>query len=203
MLPHLRPALVMMALFTALTGILYPLAITGVVQLALPRQANGSMIQRDGRTIGSTLIGQMFASERYFHGRPSATNAPDPKDDSKTIDVPYNATNSSGSNLGSLSRKLLERVDGDVAALRATGAALIPADAVTTSASGLDPHISPATAALQVKRVAAARNVSEDRIRSVLSQQIEWPFLGLFGEPRVNVLTLNIALDAALPGVAG
>lgn len=203
MLSHLRPAIVMLALFTALTGLAYPLAMTGLIQIAMPRQANGSVVERSNVTIGSALIGQSFVSDRYFHGRPSATSTPDPKDDTKTINLPYNAANSSGSNLGPLSKKLLDRVNGDVAEFRKAGAALIPADAVTASASGLDPHISPATAALQVQRVAAARGVTAQQVDAILERQIERPMLGIFGEPRVNVLQLNLALDAALPKVAG
>ncbi len=203
MLTHLRPAVVMLALFTALTGLAYPLAMTGLIQVALSRQANGTVIVRDGVTVGSALIGQSFVADQYFHGRPSATNTPDPKDDSKTIDLPYNAANSAGSNLGPLSKKLMDRVSGDVAVMRKVGASKIPADAVTTSASGLDPHISPLTAALQVPRIAAVRNVTEQQIKAILSQYIETPFLGLFGETRINVLQLNLALDAALRKVAG
>ena len=203
MLSHLRPAIVMLALFTALTGLAYPLAMTGLIQIAMPRQANGSVVERSNVTIGSALIGQSFVSDRYFHGRPSATSTPDPKDDTKTIDLPYNAANSSGSNLGPLSKKLIDRVNGDVAEFRKAGVALIPADAVTASASGLDPHISPATAALQVQRVAAARGVTAQQVGAILERRIERPMLGIFGEPRVNVLQLNLALDAALPKVAG
>ena len=203
MLSHLRPAVVMLGLFTGLTGIAYPLAITCVAQIALPWQANGSRIVHDGKTVGSLLIGQDFVSDRYFHGRPSATSAPDPKDDTKTIDAPYNAANSSGSNLGPLSKKLVDRVSGDVDVLRKAGAAAIPADAVTTSASGLDPHISPAFAELQVARIAASRHVAPGRVRALLQQHVATPVLGVFGEPRVNVLQLNLALDAALPDNAG
>ena len=203
MLSHLRPAVVMLGLFTGLTGIVYPLAITGVAQIALPWQANGSRIVHDGKPVGSLLIGQDFVSKRYFHGRPSATSAPDPKDDTKTIDAPYNAANSSGSNLGPLSKKLVDRVSGDVDVLRKAGAAAIPADAVTTSASGLDPHISPAFAELQVARIAASRHVAPGRVRALLQQHVATPVLGVFGEPRVNVLQLNLALDAALPDNAG
>jgi potassium-transporting ATPase KdpC subunit len=203
MFTHLRPAVVMLALFTALTGLAYPLAMTGLIQIAMPRQANGSVVQRNGVTVGSALIGQAFATDRYFHGRPSATSTPDPKDDTKTIDLAYNAASSSGSNLGPLSKKLIDRVNGDVAEFRRAGAGQIPADAVTTSASGLDPHISPTTAALQVQRIAVARGVSEQQVSAILERQTEMPFLGLFGERRVNVLQLNLALDAILPKVAG
>src|SRR5450631_642669 len=161
MLNQIRPAIVMIVFFTVLTGLIYPLAITGVAQVAMRSSADGSLIAKDGAVVGSALIGQNFTSERYFHGRPSATNTPDPKDATKTIDAPYNAANSSGSNLGPTSQKLIDRVKADVAALGGSAAKPVPADAVTTSASGLDPHISPAFARLQVARVAAARNVPE------------------------------------------
>ncbi len=203
MLALIRPAVVLLLVFTALTGIAYPLLVTSITQVAMPGAANGSLLRKDGRVIGSSLIGQSFTSERYFQGRPSATSAPDPKDGSKMVDAPYNAGASSGSNLGPLSKKLIDRVEGDVAALRKTGAAAVPADAVTTSASGLDPHISPAFATLQVERVARARGIAVDRVRAVLDQQIERPALGFIGEPRVNVFRLNLALDAALSGTNG
>ncbi len=200
---YLRPALVLLLFFTVLTGIAYPLAVTGVAQLALSTNANGSLVRRNGAVAGSALIGQSFTTDRYFHGRPSATSAPDPKDASKTIDAPYNGGNSGGANLGPLSKKLHERVAGDVAQLRQAGAAAIPADAVTTSASGLDPHISPDFARLQSQRVAAARNVAPDLIRALVERTTERPFLGFIGEPRVNVLLLNLALDAAFSGPNG
>ena len=203
MLAHLRPAFVLVTAFTVLTGLIYPLAVTAVVQVALPFQANGSRIDKGKTVVGSALIGQSFAADRYFHGRPSATSAPDPKDDSKTVDAPYNAANSSGSNLGPLSKKLLERVGNDVAALSSSGASTIPADAPTTSASGLDPHISPDFAMLQVARIAKARGLTAQRVQKIVQQRIELPFLGLIGEPRVNVLLLNIALDAELQALAG
>ena len=203
MFAHLRPALVMIALMTVLTGVIYPLAVTAIAQLAMSSQANGSLRTNGKIVVGSTLIGQSFAADHYFHNRPSATSAPDPKEEGKTIDAPYNASNSSGSNLGPLSKKLLDRVGPDAAALRASSGLPAPADAVTTSASGLDPHISPANAAQQVARVAAARQVSEDRVRQILQASTERPALGLFGEPRVNVLLLNLALDAALGSRAG
>ncbi|MEQ1613583.1 MAG: potassium-transporting ATPase subunit KdpC [Hyphomicrobiaceae bacterium] len=199
MLTHLRPAIVMVALFTLLTGVAYPLAVTAIAQLAMPHAANGSLIRNGGVVVGSGLIGQAFTSDRYFQGRPSATSGPDPKDATKTVDAPYNAGNSSGSNLGPTSKKLIDRVQADAAALRkASGAGNIPADAVTTSASGLDPHISPAFALLQVGRVATARGVPEARIREILNLHVEGPFVGVLGEPRINVLGLNRALDAAL-----
>ena len=162
MLAQLRPAIVMIVLFTALTGLAYPLAITGVAQLVLHDKANGSVIERDGKVVGSSLIGQNFASDRYFHGRPSATSTPDPADSTKTIDAPYNAANSSGSNLGPTSQKLVDRVNGAIEAEFAAGRVdIVAADAVTTSASGLDPHISPQYALAQVPAVAKARNLNE------------------------------------------
>jgi K+-transporting ATPase ATPase C chain len=197
MLTHLRPAIVLLALFVALTGIVYPLAMTGVAQVAFSRQANGSLIERNGAVVGSDIIGQAFTSDRYFQPRPSATSAPDPKDATNTIDAPYNAGGSGGSNLGPTSQKLVDRVKEDVGRLRkdaATGA--LPADAATTSASGLDPHISPAYALLQAPRVAKARNLPDQRIRALIESQSEGQMLGFIGEPRINVLRLNLALDA-------
>ncbi len=196
MLSQLRPAIVMIVLFTALTGFLYPLAITGIAQVALKGPADGSLVMRDGAVVGSTLIGQNFATDRYFHGRPSATSAPDPKDSSKTIDAPYNAANSSGSNLGPTSQKLLDRVKGDVATLRGSYTDPVPADAVTTSASGLDPDISPSFAMMQVGRVAQARSLPENKVKALVAAHTDGRAIGLFGEPRVNVLDLNIDLDA-------
>ena len=196
MLQHLRPALVFIVLFSALTGLVYPLAVTGIAQIAMPYQANGSLIERDGAVVGSALIGQWFTSDRYFHPRPSATNEPDPKDPSKTIDDPYNAANSSGSNLGPTSKALVDRVKAGVAAWRAmAGPGPVPADAVTTSASGLDPDVSPQTALDQVASVAKARGLPEERVRALVDAAIESPILGLIGQPRVNVLELNLALD--------
>jgi potassium-transporting ATPase KdpC subunit len=197
MLSHLRPTAVVLVFFTALTGVAYPLFMTGLAQVSLPTQANGSLIRQGGVVVGSALIGQSFTSDRYFRGRPSATSAPDPKDDTKTVDAPYNANNSAGSNLGPLSKKLHERVAADVDTLKKAGATFIPADAVTTSASGLDPHISPAFALLQVDRIARSRGTTIDRVRAVLDAHIERPTLGFIGEPRVNVTRLNLALDAA------
>ena len=195
MLNQIRPAAVMIVLFTALTGVGYPLAITGIAQVAMRSEANGSLIARNGTIVGSALIGQNFVSEKYFHGRPSATSAPDPQDSSKTVDAPYNAANSSGSNLGPVSQKLVDRVKGDVAALGGGPDKAVPGDSVTTSASGLDPHIAPAYALLQVSRVAAARGLGEDEVRRLVERRTETPFLGLFGEPRVNLLMLNLDLD--------
>ncbi len=197
---HLRPAIVMLALFVALTGLAYPLAVTGVAQATMPRLAGGSLIEKDGKVIGSDLIGQNFADAKYFHSRPSATSATDPADATKTIDAPYNADNSSGSNLGPLSQKLIDRVKGDVETLRNDGAeGALPADSVTTSASGLDPHISPENAFSQVARVAKARGLSKDKVKAEVAKQIEGRTIGIFGEPRVNVLALNLALEAIQP----
>jgi K+-transporting ATPase ATPase C chain len=196
MFSQLRPAIVMIVLFTALTGLVYPLAITGVAQLVMTDKANGSVIERDGRTIGSRLIGQYFASDRYFHGRPSATTGPDPADPSKTVDAPYNAANSMGSNLGPTSKKLIDRVNAAIEGEFGAGRIdVVAADAVTTSASGLDPHISPQFALAQVPAVAKARNLSEAQVRGLVEANIEGRSLGVFGEPRVNVLLLNIALE--------
>jgi K+-transporting ATPase ATPase C chain len=196
MLAQLRPALTMIVLFTTLTGLAYPLAITGIAQLLLPSKANGSLVERDGKVAGSVLIGQNFTSDRYFHGRPSATSAPDPTDPSKTVDAPYNAANSSGSNLGPTSKKLVDRVGSAIeAGLGAGYSDAFAADAVTTSASGLDPHISPQYALAQVPAVAKARNLEESRVRAHVEAQIEPRFGGLIGEPVVNVLLLNLALD--------
>lgn len=197
MLAQLRPAIMMIVLFTALTGLAYPLAITGVAQLVLPGKANGSIIERDGKVVGSVLIGQNFVSSRYFHGRPSATSAPDPADPAKTIDAPYNAANSSGSNLGPTSKKLVDRVSSAIeAGFEAGYVDAFAADAVTASASGLDPHISPQFALAQVLPVARARNLTEARVQALVEENTEKRWLGLIGEPRVNVLLLNLALDA-------
>lgn len=193
---HFRPALVLLVIFTLLTGLIYPLAITGIGQAVLPAQANGSLVTRNGVVIGSSLIGQNFASERYFHGRPSATSTADPADASKTIDAPYNAASSTGSNLGPSSKALLEAVE---ARAKALGEGPQPADLVTTSASGLDPHISPGAALAQVARVATARDLGADQIRALVERQIEGRELGILGERRINVLALNLALDAMRP----
>jgi len=196
MFGQLRPALMMIMLFTALTGLAYPLVITGIAQLVFPGKANGSIIEREGKIAGSALIGQNFTSDRYFHGRPSATVAPDPADPAKTINAPYNAANSSGSNLGPTSKKLIDRVSSTIEAeFQAGYSDAFAADAVTTSASGLDPHISPDFALAQVPSVAKARNLSEARVRALVEGNTEQRWLGLIGEPRVNVLLLNIALD--------
>jgi K+-transporting ATPase ATPase C chain len=200
MLRQLRPAVVLLILLSALTGLVYPLAITGIAQAVLPYRANGSLVGKAGAPVGSVLIGQNFASDRYFHGRPSATQTQDPAhpdDSSKTIDAPYNADNSTGSNLGPTSQKLVDRVKADVEAKRAAGwATPIPVDAVTTSASGLDPEISPATAFAQVPAVAKARGLPEEKVRALVAAHVKGRALGLIGEPRVNVLRLNLTLDA-------
>jgi potassium-transporting ATPase KdpC subunit len=198
MLKELRPALVFIVTLTLITGVVYPLVMTGLAGLIFPYQARGSLIERDGKAIGSTLIGQEFSSDRYFHGRPSATTAPDPADPTKTVPAPYNAANSGGSNLGPTSKSLIERVQTEVEKLKQeNSSATVPIDLVTTSASGLDPHLSPAGALFQVARVAKARGMSEDRVSQLVNEHIEGRTLGLFGEPRVNVLALNLALDRA------
>nr|Q07HN8.1 RecName: Full=Potassium-transporting ATPase KdpC subunit; AltName: Full=ATP phosphohydrolase [potassium-transporting] C chain; AltName: Full=Potassium-binding and translocating subunit C; AltName: Full=Potassium-translocating ATPase C chain [Rhodopseudomonas palustris BisA53] len=196
MLKEIRPALVMLVALTALTGLVYPLAMTGVAQLLLPAQANGSLIEQNGQVIGSALIGQAFTDARYFHGRPSATTAPDPQDSSKTVPSPYNAANSMGANLGPTSAALKERLTADVdAAKQDNPTSPVPVDLVTSSASGLDPDISPEAALFQVPRVAKARGIDEAKLRALIDSQIQGRELGLLGEPRVNVLKLNLALD--------
>jgi len=196
MLRQIRPAIVVLLALTLITGLVYPLAMTGIAQAIFPRQAQGSLIERDGKVVGSELIGQVFESEKYFHGRPSATTAPDPNDATKTVPAPYNAANSGGSNLGPSNKALIDRVQGDMGKLKQeNSAAPVPADLVTTSASGLDPHISPEAALFQVPRIAKARNVPDERIRQLVTDHTEGRFLGLLGEPRVNVLLLNLALD--------
>jgi potassium-transporting ATPase KdpC subunit len=197
MLRQIRPALVLIVLMTVLTGLAYPLFITGIAQVLFPRQAAGSLIEKDGKVIGSELIGQNFADAKYFHGRPSATTDTDPNDATKTVPAPYNAGNSGGSNAGPTSKALIERVQGDVEKLKEENKAPIPVDLVSTSASGLDPHITPAAAEFQVPRVAAARKVPPDQVRALVGQNTDARWLGLFGEPRVNVLKLNLALDGA------
>jgi potassium-transporting ATPase KdpC subunit len=197
MLRHIRPALVVLVALTLITGLIYPLAITGIAQVVFPYQANGSMIERDGKVVGSELIGQIFENDKYFHGRPSATTAPDPKDPTKTVPAPYNAANSGGSNLGPSNKALIDRVKDDLAKLQKENpSAPVPADLVTTSASGLDPEISPEAALFQVPRVAKARNLPEEGIRKLVEDNTEGRFLGLLGEPRVNVLKINMALDS-------
>ena len=201
MLREIRPAIVVLVALTLITGLVYPLAMTGIAQVIFPYRAQGSLIERDGKVVGSELIGQQFTSDKYFHGRPSATTAPDPADPNKTVAAPYNAANSGGSNLGPSNKALIDRVQGDIDKLKQENpSAPVPADLVTTSASGLDPEISPASAYFQVPRVAKARNLAEDRLRQLVSDHIEGRFLGLLGEPRVNVLLLNLALDQLSAG---
>jgi potassium-transporting ATPase KdpC subunit len=198
MLREARPAIVLVVALTLVTGLIYPLVITGLAQVLFPRQANGSLVEQGGKVVGSALIGQPFNGDGYFHGRPSATTRPDPNDATKTVDAPYNAANSGGSNLGPTNKALIERVKGEVDKLQAQKpAAQVPIDLVTTSGSGLDPHITPQAALFQVPRVAKARNIPEDRIRQLVDQNTEGRTLGLLGEPRVNVLALNMALDRA------
>ena len=198
MLREIRPAIVFIIALTLITGLVYPLIMTGMAGVLFPYQAQGSLIEKDGKVVGSALIGQDFESDRYFHSRPSATTAPDPKDPSKTVAAPYNAVNSMGSNLGPTNKALIDRVTADVAKLKQENPSeQVPIDLVTTSGSGLDPHISPAAAYFQVPRVAKARNMSEDSVRQLVGEQIEGRTLGLFGEPHVNVLVLNLALDRA------
>jgi K+-transporting ATPase ATPase C chain len=197
MLKQIRPALVMIVLMTVITGLAYPLGMTGLAQLLFPHQANGSLVDKNGTVIGSELIGQNFTSPKYFHGRPSATSEPDPKDATKTVSVPYAADNSVGSNLGPTAKALMDRVKGDVATLHAENpSAPVPVDLVTSSASGLDPDITPAAALFQVPRVAKARGLSGDAVQKLVESHVEGRFLGLIGEPHVNVLKLNMALDA-------
>jgi potassium-transporting ATPase KdpC subunit len=196
MLKEIRPAVVLVVALTVITGLAYPLAMTGIAGVIFPGRSQGSLIERDGKVVGSELIGQVFTKDEYFHGRPSATNMPDPQDPTKTVDAPYNAANSMGSNLGPTNQALIDRVKGDVEKLKEENpGAAVPIELVTTSGSGLDPHISPEAALFQVPRVAKARNMPEDRVRQLVTENTEGRFLGLLGEPRVNVLALNLALD--------
>src|ERR1700731_2062531 len=198
MLKEIRPAIVFIVALTLITGLAYPLAMTGIAETIFPSSAQGSLIERDGKVVGSALIGQVFTKDEYFHGRPSATNTPDPQDSTKTVDAPYNAANSGGSNLGPTNKALIDRVKGDVDKLKEENpSAPVPIDLVTTSGSGLDPHISPDAALFQVPRVAKARNMPEDRVRQLVTENTAGRLAGLFGEPRVNVLELNLALDRA------
>jgi K+-transporting ATPase ATPase C chain len=193
---YIRPAIVMIIAMTVITGIVYPLLMTGIAQAVFPYQANGSLIEKGGKVIGSALIGQNFSSDKYFHGRPSATTEPDPKDPTKTVPVPYAADNSGASNLGPTSKALVDRVKADAEKLAAENPNMpIPSDLVTTSASGLDPDITPASALFQVPRVAKARGLSEDKVRQLVENHITGRLLGIIGEPHVNVLKLNLALD--------
>jgi len=196
MLRQIRPAIMMIVVLTVITGLIYPLGMTGIAQLLFSHQANGSLIEKDGAVIGSELIGQNFADDKYFHGRPSATTEPDPNDPTKTVPVPYAADNSAGSNLGPTSQVLIDRVKDNAEKLKAENPSTpIPVDLVTTSGSGLDPDITPAAAEFQVPRVAKARNLSPDKVRSLVAEMTQDRFLGILGEKRVNVLKLNLALD--------
>jgi K+-transporting ATPase ATPase C chain len=198
MLKEIRPAIVLLLALALITGLVYPLAMTGIAQALFPTRASGSLIERNGQVIGSALIGQLFISDKYFHGRPSATNAPDPTDASKTVDAPYNAANSMAANLGPTNKALIDRVKADIEKLRQENPnAVVPIDLVTTSASGLDPDISPQAALFQVPRVARARGMSEETVRRLVEQHVKERDLGLLGELRINVLALNLALDAA------
>jgi K+-transporting ATPase ATPase C chain len=195
MLKEIRPAIVFVVALTVITGLAYPLAMTGIAGVIFPHQAQGSLIEQDGKVVGSALIGQEFTSGKYFHGRPSATTTPDPKDPTKTVSLAYNAANSGGSNLGPTNNALVDRVKEDVEKLKAENpSAQVPIDLVTTSGSGLDPDISPEAALFQVPRVATARNMPEDRVRQLVNDHVEGRLVVL-GEPRVNVLELNLALD--------
>jgi len=203
MLSHFRPAIVLFILFTVLTGLAYPLAITGIGEKVFPHQANGSLIEKDGKVIGSELIGQTFVSDKYFHGRPSATVDTDPNDATKTVPSPYNAANSGGSNLGATSKSLIDRVQADTDKLKAENPNVaVPVDLVTTSASGLDPDISIAAALFQLPRVAKARGISTDTLNQLIAAHTEPRWLGIIGEPVVNVLKLNLALDALTESAA-
>jgi K+-transporting ATPase ATPase C chain len=197
MLREIRPAIILLLGLTLITGLAYPLAVTAIAGAIFPKPAQGSLIEKDGKVVGSALIGQEFTSDKYFHGRPSATGAPDPNDSTKTVPAPYNAANSGGSNLGPTSKALNDRVKEDVDKLKAENPSRpVPVDLVTTSGSGLDPDISPEAALFQVPRVAKERGLSEDRIRQLVTDHTEGRLGGVLGEPRVNVLELNLALDA-------
>jgi len=196
MLRQIRPAIVMIIAMTVITGLVYPLGITGIAQLVFPHQANGSLVEKDGSVIGSEVIGQSFTDDKYFHGRPSATTDTDPNDATKTVPAPYNAANSSASNMGPTNQGLIDRVKEDAEKLKAENpSVLVPVDLVTTSASGLDPDITPAAAEFQVPRIAKARNLPQDKVRALVADMTQEQVLGLLGERRVNVLKLNLALD--------
>ena len=199
MLREVRPAIVLLVGLTLITGLAYPLAMTGIAGIVFPKQAQGSLIERDGKVVGSALIGQEFKDDKYFHGRPSATTTPDPNDSTKTVPAPYNAANSGASNLGPTSKALNDRIKDDVEKLKAENPSMpVPVDLVTTSASGLDPDISPEAALFQVPRVAKARSMPEERLRELVAQNTAGRLGGIIGEPRVNVMALNLALDAAV-----
>jgi potassium-transporting ATPase KdpC subunit len=201
MLREIRPAIVVLLALTLITGLAYPLAMTGIADVVFPYRAQGSLIERDGTVVGSEFIGQQFTSDKYFHGRPSATTATDPNDSTKTVPAPYNAANSGGSNLGPSNKALIDRVQADIDTLKKENpSASVPIDLVTTSASGLDPDISPEAALFQAPRIAKARNLPEDRVRQLVEDNTQGRFLGLLGEPRVNVLQLNLALDRLAAG---
>ena len=196
MLREIRPAIVLLVGLTAITGLAYPLAMTGIAEVLFPKQAQGSLIEKDGKVVGSALIGQEFKDDKYFHGRPSATTAPDPNDSTKTVSAPYNAANSGGSNLGPTSKPLADRMKEDVDKLKSENPSQpVPVDLVTTSGSGLDPNISPEAALFQVPRVAKVRNIPEAKLRQLVDEHVEGRTLGILGEPRVNILLLNLALD--------
>jgi K+-transporting ATPase ATPase C chain len=198
MLKEIRPAIILLVALTFITGVIYPFALTGIARVIFPTQSQGSLVEENGKIVGSALIGQEFKSDRYFRGRPSATVSPDPNDTTKTVPAPYDAASSGGSNLGPTNKSLIERVQKDVDRLQQENpSAEVPIDLVTTSGSGLDPHISPAAALFQVPRVAKARNMSEDSVRRLVDEHVEGRTLGILGEPRVNVLALNLALDRA------
>jgi K+-transporting ATPase ATPase C chain len=198
MLKEIRPAILILLLLTLITGLAYPLGMTEIATAIFPRQAQGSLIERDGKIVGSALIGQEFKSDKYFHGRPSATTAPDPADSTKTVPAPYNAANSGASNLGPTSKALNDRIKEDVDKLKAENPSSgVPVDLVTTSGSGLDPDITPEGALFQVPRVAKARGMSEEKVRQLVVDNTAGRLVGILGEPRVNVLTLNLALDGA------
>jgi K+-transporting ATPase ATPase C chain len=198
MLKEIRPAIVFIVALTLITGLVYPMVMTGIAGVLFPYQAQGSLIEKDGKVVGSALIGQAFTSDSYFHGRPSATLGPDPADPTKTTSVPYNAVNSMGSNLGPTNKALIERVTGDLEKLKQENpSAQVPIDLVTTSGSGLDPDISPEAAYFQVPRIAKSRNLPEDDVRKLVAEHVDGRTLGLLGEPHVNVLELNLALDKA------
>jgi K+-transporting ATPase ATPase C chain len=200
MMKEIRPAIVLLVALTVLTGLIYPLVMTGIAESLFPYQSQGSLIERNGRVIGSELIGQQFTEAKYFHGRPSATTAADPQDASKSVAAPYNAANSMGSNLGPASRALAERIGKDVAVLRRENPSSdIPVDLVTASGSGLDPDISPQAAQFQAPRIAAARGLPEAAVTRLIAQHTESRSFGVLGEPRVNVLKLNLALDKMRP----